>query len=283
MNGPAHLSPRIGAVSYLNSKPLIEGLADQVAEGQLVLDYPSVLADQLAAGELDVALIPVVEVLRNPEYEIVTDSCVAARGEVRSVKLFSRVPLGEVRSLALDNGSRTSAALARLMLLERYGIEPHLEQLPMENSTADSTADGILLIGDRAMAPPVEEFHTVWDLGGEWYQWTGLPFVFAVWATRRGVDLGPVERLLGEARDRGVEVFEQIAAHEAPLLGIPVEAAVTYLRDNLYFRLGDAERAGLKMFYQLCAHNKLIPEGDGLAFRHYRRPGQSSRRRTTVV
>src|SRR5580704_11740250 len=107
---------RIGAVNYLNSKPLIEGLPDLLPQAELLLDYASRLADDLHAGRLDVALVPSIEVLRNPNYEIVSDACVATRGPVMSVKMYSRVPFGMIRSLALDAGSRTSAALVRIML-----------------------------------------------------------------------------------------------------------------------------------------------------------------------
>ncbi len=99
---------RIGAVTYLNSKPLIEGLSELLPEAELSLDYPSRLAEDLAAGFLDVALVPSIEVFRHADYEIISDACVATHGPVMSVKLYSRVPLGEIQSLALDAGSRTS-------------------------------------------------------------------------------------------------------------------------------------------------------------------------------
>src|ERR1700729_3932777 len=121
---------RIGAVNYLNSKPLIEGLGELLPEAELSLDYPSRLADGLEAGRLDVALGPSIEVLRHADYEIVSDACVATRGPVMSVKLYSRVPLGKIQSLALDVGSRTSAALTQIMLEERFGVSPRLEPLP---------------------------------------------------------------------------------------------------------------------------------------------------------
>ncbi|HID21793.1 MAG TPA: hypothetical protein EYP14_05260, partial [Planctomycetaceae bacterium] len=113
---------RIGAVTYLNAKPLIEGLDETDARYQLVLDYPSRLAESLADGRLDVGLVPSVECFRNPDCRIVSDACVACFGPARSVKLYSRVPPSRIRTLALDDGSRTSAALARVFLAERYGV-----------------------------------------------------------------------------------------------------------------------------------------------------------------
>ena len=258
---------RIGAVSYLNSKPLIEGLLEFAPQADLVLDYPSRLADELAAGRLDVALIPSVESFGDPEYEIISDACVASRGPVLSVKLYFRRTPGEVRTLALDEGSRTSAALARVMLEERFGVSPETRPLPLGDSTADTNADAILLIGDRAMRPPRERFACVWDLGEEWFDWTGLPFVFAMWVTRRGLDLGSIESALSAARDRGVERIADIAEREAGGLGISTGAARDYLSRNLHFRLGSAERSGLRLFRSLAARHGLAPEGRAVEFR----------------
>jgi chorismate dehydratase len=252
---------RIGAVSYLNSKPLIEGLPEFAPQADLLLDYPSRLADELAAGRLDVALIPSVESFGDPEYEIISDACVASRGPVLSVKLYFRRTPGEVRTLALDEGSRTSAALARVMLEERFGVSPETRPLPLGDSIADTDADAILLIGDRAMRPPRERFACVWDLGEEWFDWTGLPFVFAMWVTRRGLDLGSIESALSAARDRGVERIADIAEREAGGLGISTGAAHDYLSRNLHFRLGSAERSGLRLFHTLATRHGLAPEG----------------------
>lgn len=258
---------RIGAVSYLNSKPLVEGLADLCPDARLILDVPSRLADQLSRGELDVALIPSVEAFSDPDYEIVSDACVATRGNVLSVKLYSRVAPGDIRTLALDQGSRTSAALTKIMLGERFGVEPELRKLPLGKTVADTDADAILLIGDRAIEPPAETFHTTWDLGQEWLSWTGLPFVFAMWVTRAGTDLGRVEAALGQARDLGVSRIDEIGRREAPKLGISETTAVDYLRKNLHFRLGSAERNGLRLFSQLAASRGLVPAVSALPFR----------------
>jgi chorismate dehydratase len=258
---------RIGAVNYLNSKPLIEGLAGLLPDAELSLDYPSRLADDLEAGRLDVALVPSIEVLRHPNYEVVSDACVATHGPVMSVKLYSRVPFGMIRSLALDAGSRTSAALVRIMLRERYGVIPRLEPFPFEQSPSATRADALLMIGDRAMHQPEGEFVGTWDLGEEWLRWTGLPFVFAVWAARAGTELATVEEALGKARDLGLERAATIAKREAPLLGLSEATAYNYLTKNLHFRIGPAERSGLRLFSRLAARSELIPEGVELVFR----------------
>lgn len=265
---------RIGAVGYLNSKPLVEGLSELVPDADLRLDFPSRLAVDLSAGELDVALIPSIEYFRGSNYQILSDACVAARGPVLSVKLYTRVPWGSIESLALDEGSRTSATLARVMLAERHGVFPKLEPLPLNHRTEDTTADAILLIGDRAILPPREKFLGTWDLGEEWYEWTGLPFVFAMWVANKSTGLPEAETklesiqsALTKSRDWGVDRLEEIARREAPLLGLSFPTTISYLSENLKYHLGSAERAGMKLYYELAAGLGLAPEGVNLIFR----------------
>lgn len=262
---PTQSRLKIGAVTYLNTKPLVYRLAELAPQVDVVFDLPSRLADRLAAGELDVALIPSIEFFQNPAYSIVSDACIACRGPVLSVKLFSRVPMPEIRSLALDEGSRTSASLVRILLNERYGLSPQLEPLPIGATLADATADAVLLIGDRAIHSPVGRFAEVWDLGDQWRHWADLPFVFAMWVARPGVDLQGIDAALGEARDCGVANLEQIAASEAAPQGLTTPQCLSYLRDNLYFYLGDREQRGLQLFYQKACELGLAPQGLQLA------------------
>lgn len=266
---------RIGAVNYLNSKPLVCGLEDASSNIRVTYDLPSRLADSLAAGRLDVALIPSVEALRTPGHRIVSNACVACRGPVLSVKLLFRVPPQQVQTLALDEGSRTSAALSQILLAERHGIRPRLERLAIGSGVEATNADAVLLIGDRAIAdtdhpqPEIRDsknppgFVEVWDLGEHWTAWTGLPFVFAMWIAREGVDATEVTEILEAARNRGCESVTAIAAREAPLVGISRQLAEQYLRDNLHFTLGRDERAGLQKFYNLCVAHGFAPAASG--------------------
>jgi chorismate dehydratase len=258
---------QIGAVSYLNSRPLIEGLEGLLPSANLVLDYPSRLADALSNGQLDVALIPSIEYFRQPGYEVISDACVAARGEVLSVKLYCRVHPGQIRTLALDEGSRTSAALTKVILAERYGVIPKTEPLRMESTTTDSSADAVLLIGDRAMHSPEESFTEVMDLGQFWYDWTGLPFVFAMWVARREVNTEGVDEALSHARDLGIANVADIAREEAPRLGISETLAHTYLTRNLHYHLTSAERSGLKLFSELAAQHNLVKPNVDIVYR----------------
>lgn len=257
---------RIGAVEYLNTKPLVYGLERTAPQADVVFDLPSRLADRLAADALDVALIPSIEFFQDPSYRIVSDACIACRGPVLSVKLFSRVPAERIRSLALDEGSRTSAALVQILLKERYGVVPRLEPLSAGARLEDSRADAVLLIGDRAIQSPPDRFVQVWDLGDEWWRWTGLPFVFAMWVAREGLDLQGVDQALCDARDAGVAQLSAVAEREAAAKGLTVPQCLSYLRDNLHFYLGPNEQEGLAKFYTYAAELGLAPEGVDFGF-----------------
>jgi chorismate dehydratase len=252
---------RVGAVNYLNTKPLIEGLSSYAPHAELHLDLPSRLADRLAAGDLDVALIPVIEYFRAGTYTVVPGVSIASRGPVLSVTLFSRVPWKEIRSVALDEGSRTSAALARILLEKRYGVHPQTVSLPIDVAADDMSTDAVLLIGDRAMKACLPGFAHAYDLGQEWFDWTGLPFVYAVWAVREGVDLRGVDRALQQARDHGLLKAGPIAQRESGKLGLDPGFCRRYLSNILSFDLGPKEQAGLARFCELARDLGLAPEG----------------------
>jgi chorismate dehydratase len=257
---------RIGAVNYLNTKPLIHELDTLAPDAELLLDVPSRLADQLADGSLDVALIPVIEYFRAGTYTIVPDISIASRGPVLSVTLFSRVPWTNIRSVALDEGSRTSAALTQVLLRKRYGIRPELVPLPLDQPAEEIDADAVLLIGDRAMRACLPGFAHAFDLGQEWHDWTGLPFVYAVWAVRDGVELGPVAQALREAKRRGCLNVGPIAHREAPLLGLDAGFCRRYLSNIIHFDLGPREQAGLHHFYMLACELGLARRGVHLEY-----------------
>jgi chorismate dehydratase len=257
---------RIGAVNYLNTKPLIYDLDGLAPAAELVLDYPSRLADQLADGRLDVALIPVIEYFRAGSYTIVPDISIASRGPVLSVTLFSRVPWNAIRRVALDEGSRTSAALVQILLRKKHGARPEVVPLPLDQAAEEADADAVLLIGDRAMHACLPGFAHAFDLGQEWHDWTGLPFVYAFWAVREGADLGPVAEALAEAKQRGCAHIGQIAHHEAPRLGLDAGFCRRYLQSIIHFDLGPREQAGLHHYYMLACELGLARRGVSLEF-----------------
>ncbi len=242
----------IGAVSYLNARPLMFTLPQLLPDAEIIVDFPSRLADGLAEGRFDAALIPSIELLRQPGLRIASDAVIACDGPVRSVKLYGRVPIERVETLALDEGSRTSAALAQILLAERFHLKPRLLALPLESMSVDCPADAVVVIGDRGMLPPAEDLAFAWDLGEEWSRWTGLPFVFALWAARPHEQAARIDRALAAARDEGLTRLPEIARLASPGVGIPEAQCLSYLRDNLEFHLGPRQRAGLERFYQLA-------------------------------
>jgi chorismate dehydratase len=236
---------------------LIHGLRDRLGDaGQLTLNLPSRLAEDLGSGRLDVALIPSVEYFRGDGYQIVSDAVIACRGPVWSVRLLSRVPVKRIKRLALDEGSRTSAVLARVLLTEMYGLQPETIPLGIEQDPEAVDADAILLIGDRAMHPPSGVYQEIWDLGDRWCRWTELPFVFAMWVARKEridddrFDVDELASVLEASRDAGLASLEEIAQREAGVHGLTKEDLHRYFAENLHFRLGVGERNGLQSFKQ---------------------------------
>ncbi len=257
---------RVGAVNYLNTKPLIYELPLLAPEAELILDVPSRLADQLREGSLDVALIPVIEYFRAGSYSILPNIAIASRGPVLSVTLFSRVPWQEIRRVALDEGSRTSAVLAQILLRKRYAVRPEILALAIDQSADDVDADAALLIGDRAMRACLPGFAHAFDLGQEWFDWSGLPFVYAVWAVREGAELGAVADALNEAKRKGCARTGIIAQEEAPHLGLDAGFCRRYLSNIIHFDLGPREQAGLRHYYMLACELGLAPRGVSLCF-----------------
>ncbi|HBJ35268.1 MAG TPA: hypothetical protein DDZ51_11040 [Planctomycetaceae bacterium] len=254
---------RIGAVSYLNTRPLIYGLRDRLHSiGTLELNLPSRLAEDLSIGKLDVALIPSAEYFRGTArgYSIVSDAAIACRGPVWSVRLLSRVPISQIKTLALDVGSRTSAALVQILLSRYGGVRPITLPLEMEQVPENVDADAILMIGDRAMHPPAGVYHEIIDLGQWWQEVTGLPFVFAMWVARPGIELGDLASILADSREDGIRNIDSIARTEAGPNGLTVDDLKRYFTDNLHFYLGDQERQALAAF-----HFGLIETGQATA------------------
>jgi chorismate dehydratase len=201
----------------------------------------------------------VVEYFRGADYSFVPGLGIASRGPVLSVTLFSRRPWAAVRSVSLDEGSRTSVTLTQILFRERYGTLPRFEPLPIDAPADDLPTDAVLLIGDRAMRACLPGYRYAYDLGEEWADWTGLPFVFAVWAVRGGVSLGPVEAAFHRAKEHGLAHAGTIAQREAGRLGLDPGYCRRYLTNIIRYDLGPPELAGLRRFHDLAADLGLAP------------------------
>lgn len=253
---------RIGAVSYLNSKPLIEEMANSLGEsGRLTTDLPSRLADQLHRNEIDLGLIPVFEYFQNESFRLISTSGIACRGPVWSVRLFFRCHPSEVKTLALDEGSRTSAALSKVLLHEVLGRIPETRLLPIHASPESIDADAVLLIGDRAMHPERYEntFIANWDLGQTWWERTGLPFVFAAWVARPGTSQSPLLGFwLDQVREYGKERIPEISKRLSESYELTPDQCFDYLTNYIHFEIDSEARAGLEEFRRKCHHLGLV-------------------------
>ncbi|MBI1849569.1 MAG: menaquinone biosynthesis protein [Planctomycetes bacterium] len=238
---------RIGSVPYLNAKPLITSLAAR-SDVELHLMPPRPLSALLAEGRVDVALIPTFEFLRQPSYRAVPGIAIASRGPVRSVLLFHRVPVDRVRRVAVDQSSLSSAALVRVILERRYGLEPIYADVPPDFAALDRETDAVLLIGDPAMQAAAKSVVPRLDLGDEWQKLTGLPFVYAVFAIRPHADETQLTRLLLEAKARGIGEIDAIADAHSTSLGIAAVELRSYLREAIRFDLGADEMSGIEAF-----------------------------------
>ena len=264
---------KLGVVSFLNARPLIEGL-DESQGVQCLFDVPAELPGRLDRGEVDAALIPIVDVLRGQgRYRIVSDACIGCDGETMTVRVFSQVPPDRIRALSVDPDSHTSVALARILWRDLYNRE--LELTPFEpKEQSDHDLESVLLIGDKVVDPARGSFAYEVDLGGAWRQHTGLPFVFAVWAqlgddgkeepraSARAVPrvfMAKLTKTLSQARDHGVTRAAEIATTFGPSQGWSVAQAKRYLTRCLSYTLDERSRAGANLFAQRCAELGLTP------------------------
>lgn len=256
---------RLGAVDYLNARPLVYGLELQSELFGLRFDVPSKCAALLHEGSIDVGMIPSIEYLRGPEYRIVPGVGIISDGPVRSVALFSTKPVGQIRTIAADTSSRTSNGLLRVLCVERFGIEPAFEPMPPDLPAMLRRCDGALLIGDPALFFDHEAAGVLnVDLGEEWTGLTGLPFVWAFWAGRPEVLTGRHLEALTVARDRGVAASDEVAtAYCGPGRA---ERGRAYLRENIKYLLGEREQAGLRKFYELAEKHGVVDRATAPAF-----------------
>jgi chorismate dehydratase len=244
------LSPyRVGSVKYLNAVPLTRGV-----EREVLYKTPSELAEMLRRDELDAALVSLTEVLFHDRYDILDGIAVASLGEVKSVILAHRGPLEEARTVHCDPASLTSVNLLRVLLAEK-GLQPEFKKL--ESYAPETMPDGVLLIGDPAIdfirSNPE---HHVWDLGQAWFELTNLPFVYAVWALRRGIDLGPLKQQLRNAKAFGLETLEHIIRDRSDY---DLEFRKDYLGWHIHYHMGQDERAGIERFMELLRKHKIGP------------------------
>ena len=260
---------RLGAVSYLNSRPLTYGL-DRDELFELAHDVPSACAESLAAGRIDLGMIPAIEYGRqDAALRIVPGLAIGSEGEVLTVRLFHRGRLEGVRRVAADTSSRTSVVLLQLLLRERYGIDPEIAAAPPDLDAMLHGADAALLIGDPVLAllgPGAAAGLSSLDLGREWHELTGRPCVFAFWAGRENAAGAEHVARLQRARLEGVGHMAEIAAGFQRERAGSAELYEGYLRDHICYDLGPPQIAALEEFYRLAHRHGLIESVPELRF-----------------
>ena len=247
--------PRVAAVSYLNTIPLVWGFQHDPALRDVFdvrYELPSICAQQVAAGQADIGILPVIETARQ-KLEYFPGTGIACHGPVRTILLISKVPYAQIRTLAVDTGSRTSVMLSRVILAERFGATPTVFARKADMETMLAEADACLIIGDPALhIDPDNIPYACLDLGGEWVNMTGLPMVFAVWSARKELIQDSFTEAFRASLAYGMAHMDDIVREQSPIRGIPPELTRAYLTRHIVFELGEKDYEGMRRYLQLA-------------------------------
>jgi chorismate dehydratase len=266
---------RVSAISYLNTAPLMwnfeHGSQREELRVRFQVDYtiPSRCAQMLAEGSADIGIIPVAAYSSIDKLEILPDIAIASDDAVRSILLVSRVPLDQIRTVALDSSSRSSAALVQVLFAKHWRQEASFVESEPKLESMLVGSDAALLIGDPALKVDRSRYLT-WDLAHEWRTFTGKPFVFAFWAVRGGAasedELAQVAEVFRTSRDAGLAKIPKIAQEWSTKLELSPEFISSYLTGNIQYSLDAQKIAGMQLFFQLAAELKLLPPAPELRF-----------------
>jgi len=256
---------RVGCVSYLNSKPLIENLQDHPGLW-IHFDVPSKLIDSLLKNDVDIALCPVIDYFRHQsDLAVVPAGGICSAGQTFTVRLYSRTPLEKITRIHADVDSHTSIVLLQVLMDELFNIKPQLVPYDARQEIAEHhpliDAPAMLLIGDKVVTdgPSMLDYPHQLDLGQAWNKLTGLPFVFAVWMARQKTPLGDLPALLAKQRELNDPKRDEIARRYAPKHHWPEDLAVRYLCTLLHFKIGQAEISAMQLFAQKASRLGLVP------------------------
>jgi len=262
--------PTIGLLPYLNVKPLSYLLErEPLPQGwNLVYAPPSRLAEMLREGEICTAPVSTFACFSDPQLSIVPGVCIASHGKATSVLVFSKKPIQEVSTIALDSGSLSGASMLKVILAERYGINPEFVSHEPDVDSMLGGNDACLMLGDKAMQYNELRSHGlhVMDLGQEWLELTGLPAVFAVWAVTKDAPLNELIPLLMRSKEQGIRRIEEIAALEHEALGLPYHVCRDYLASVMVYDLGEQEEESLRVFSRKVYDHGLVERPVQLSF-----------------
>jgi chorismate dehydratase len=238
---------KITAVSYLNTFPFVHGIlrSGKLENFRLDLEVPSVCAEKLYNGDTDIALVPVGAIMDLSKVEIITDYCIGAVSKVKTVLLLSRKPLREIRTIHLDNDSRTSVALVKVLASKYWKIDPEWVPLKPGESMHPEAYESIVAIGDKTFGQS-DKFSYIYDLAEEWISFTSLPFVFAVWLSKKRLGENVI-RSLNDALSYGIKHREEsleFLTESHP----PKSECLSYLQHNISYELDEKKKEGMKLF-----------------------------------
>jgi chorismate dehydratase len=288
---------RISIVEFLNTAPLVWGFTDGPLAGKYDLSFavPSQCAEDLRAGRADVGIIPSIEYQRMENVVALPGMAIAARNEVRSLLVISKVPIEQARSIALDTNSRSTVALARILCRRHWNISPEFMDMAPDADEMLARADAAVVIGDPALRlrlkvdaleakvpgteaccccndeedeHPVKGIETlfVYDVAQQWREMTGLSSVLAIWVARRGVITPEMASDFRASRDYGLAHIGDIAEGAAMKLELPPRELERYLTENIDYSLCEENLAGLRLYYEECALAGLIPRAREIEF-----------------
>jgi len=259
---------KLGVGHFLNSRPLIYGFENGVADGkfELIFASPSECAKLLRDDKVDLALLPSIEYPFNSRYRIIDKVAITSRGPVESVLLISKVPVEEIETVALDKSSLSSIALLKILCREKYNISPDYKQMEPNLEKMLSQADAALLIGDNALYAERKGYY-VRDLGSDWTKMTGYPFVYAIWTGTLGKIKSELIKYFSISLKNGIMNIPQIARDYAEKENIGTyKSNLKYLKENIKFNFGLRAQQGLIEFYRYAEYHRLIEELPELRF-----------------
>jgi chorismate dehydratase len=259
--------PRVSVVQYLNTAPLVWGMlkGEQTGKYNLSFTTPAQCAEAVRKNDAEIGIIPSIEYQKMDHVQVLGGLSISSRGEARSVLLLSKMPIENVETIALDNSSRTSAALVRILMRRFYSRFVTVTPAAPKPEEMLKRADAALVIGDPALAyeGPVAE---VYDLAAEWKKFTGLPFVFALWVGHERARIGNYQEDFKASRDFGLAHLSDIGQEYGPKLNMSPEAVQAYLTENIHYSLDEEEKKGLKLFYKLAREVGVVPAEKELVF-----------------
>ncbi|MDI6735458.1 MAG: menaquinone biosynthesis protein [bacterium] len=257
---------KIGAIPFLNVKPLIYKLEACLAidkSVELVYEYPSTLSGLLKSGQIDVGIIPTIDYFRGIGKFVIPKICISSYGKVASVKLFYKDTISSIKEVAVDKGSSTSVALLRIILSELYSISPLFKEITPVLPQVLEENEAVLLIGDQPLTTSGKSM----DLGEEWYKLTQLPFVYAFWVIRDGLeDYEKIVNLIVESKEFGIRNLDEIVRNESERMSLNKELVSNYLKQIIGYDLRRLELKGILKFANLALKHKLIEKEREIEF-----------------